>query len=75
MHVTFYTKPNCHLCDEAKAMMKLVQEDFPLTWDEVNIELDDVNHEKFMLMIPVIAKDDEVLLYGTIGYVDVIGLF
>ncbi|MEK5037309.1 glutaredoxin family protein [Sporosarcina sp. FSL K6-3457] len=75
MHVTFYTKPNCHLCDEAKLMMKLVQEDFPLTWDEVNIELDDVSHEKYMLMIPVIAKDDKILLYGSIGYVDVIGLF
>ena len=32
MHVTFYTKPGCHLCDEAELMLKLVQEDFPLTW-------------------------------------------
>lgn len=75
MHVTFYTKPNCPLCDEAKAMMKLAREDFPLTWDEVNIEMDDVSHEKYMLMIPVIEKDDDVLLFGTIGYVDILGLF
>ena len=75
MHVTLYTKPKCHLCDEAKAMMKLAQEDFPLTWDEVNIEMDDASHEKYMLMIPVIEKDGDVLLYGSIGYVDVIGLF
>lgn len=75
MHVMLYTKPNCHLCDEAKAMMKLTQEDFPLTWDEVNIEMDDVSHEKYMLMIPVIEKDGAVLLYGSIGYVDILGLF
>lgn len=75
MHITFYTKPSCHLCDEAKAMMRLAQEDFPLTWDEVNIEMDDASHEKYMLMIPVIEKDGVVLLFGSIGYVDVIGLF
>lgn len=75
MHIIFYTKPNCPLCEEAKAMMRLAQEDFPLTWDEVNIEMDDAIHEKYMLMIPVIEKDDAVLLYGSIGYVDVIGLF
>ena len=37
MHVTFYTKPGCALCDEAKLMMKLVQEDFPFTWTEIDI--------------------------------------
>ncbi len=75
MHIMFYTKPDCHLCDEAKLMMKLVQEDFPLTWTEVNIETDDESHEKYMLMIPVIEKDGNVVLYGSIGYVDLIGLF
>ena len=75
MHVMLYTKPDCHLCDEAKAMMKLAQEDCPLTWDEVNIEMDDASHEKYMLMIPVIEKDGAVLLYGSIGYVDILGLF
>lgn len=75
MHVMLYTKPDCHLCDEAKAMMRLAQEDFPLTWDEVNIEMDDASHEKYMLMIPVIEKNGAVLLYGSIGYVDILGLF
>ncbi|MEK5068571.1 glutaredoxin family protein [Sporosarcina sp. FSL K6-1508] len=75
MHVTFYTKPGCHLCDEAESMMKLVQEDFPLTWTKVDIETDDESHEKYMLMIPVIEKDNTVLLYGSIGYVDILALF
>lgn len=75
MHVQFYTKKGCHLCDEAEAMMKLVQEDFPLTWSTIDIEMDDESHEKYMLMIPVIELDGEVLLSGSIGYVDLIDLF
>ena len=75
MHVQFYTKKGCHLCDEAESMMKLVQEDFPLTWSTVDIETDDESHEKYMLMIPVVEKDGEVLLYGSIGYIDLIDLF
>ena len=75
VHVTFYTKPGCHLCDEAELMMKLVQEDFPLTWTKVNIEADDESHEKYMFMIPVIEQDGEVILYGSIGYADIIDLF
>lgn len=56
-------------------MMKLVQEDYPLTWDEVNIEMDDESHEKYMLMIPVLEKDGDVLLFGSIGYVEIINLY
>ncbi|MCM3745346.1 glutaredoxin family protein [Sporosarcina luteola] len=75
MHVQFYTKKGCHLCDEAASMMKLVQEDYPLTWSTIDIETDDESHEKYMLMIPVIEKEGEVLLYGSIGYIDLIDLF
>ncbi len=75
MHVTFYTKPGCHLCDEAELMMKLAQEDFPLTWTKVDIETDDESHEKYMLMIPVIERNGDALLHGSIDYMDIIDLF
>lgn len=75
MHVTFYTKYNCELCEEAERMMKLVQEDFPLTYTAIDIETDDAIHEKYMLMIPVIEKDGEVAAFGKIGYIDLIELF
>ncbi len=75
MHVTFYTKKNCSLCDEAELMMKLVQEDFPLTWTSVDIESNDELHEKYMLMVPVLKKEDTILFYGTVSYVDVNQLF
>lgn len=75
MHVKFYTKPGCHLCDEAEMMMKLVSEDFQLTWTTIDIEKDDESHELYMLMIPVIEIDGVPVLHGSIGYVDILNLF
>lgn len=74
MHITFYTKPGCALCDEAERMLKLAQEDYPLTWTEFDIQTDDEIHEKYMLMVPVIEKDGNVVIYGNIGYMDIIEL-
>lgn len=64
----FYTRPGCGLCEEAKHAIGLFQEDFPLEYKEINIEEDGLLHEKYMLMIPVLEKDGEVVLYGNIGY-------
>ena len=69
---TLYTRANCPLCDEAKLMIQLVNEDFPLSYKEIDIESDDELHEKYMLLIPVLEKDNKVLLYGNIGYVDLL---
>ena len=70
--INLYTRSNCELCEEAKLMLELVREDFPLEYEEIDIESDDELHEKFMLMIPVIEKDGEVLIYGKIGYVELL---
>ena len=69
---TLYTRANCPLCDEAKLMIQMVNEDFPLPYKEIDIESNDELHEKYMLMIPVLEKDNEILLYGNIGYVDLL---
>ncbi|ANU12530.1 hypothetical protein B481_0110 [Planococcus halocryophilus Or1] len=69
---TLYTRANCPLCDEAKLMIQLVNEDIPLSYQEVDIESDDALHEKYMLMIPVLEKDNKILLYGNIGYIELV---
>lgn len=53
-------------------MLKLVQEDFAIEWVEVDIESDDALHEKYMLMIPVIERESETLIYGKIGYIELL---
>lgn len=72
MRIDFYTRPGCDLCDEARSMIGLVQEDFQLDVVEHNIEMNDEHHEKYMLMIPVVEKDGKVLLYGNIDYVSLV---
>lgn len=70
--ITLFTRANCPLCDEAKLMLKLVQEDFDIDWTEVDIESDDALHEKYMLMIPVIERNGETIIYGNIGYIELL---
>jgi len=53
-------------------MLELVREDFPFEYKEVDIESDDAIHEKYMLMIPVVEKDGQVVIYGNIGYIELL---
>lgn len=68
LDVKFYTRPGCHLCEEARLMLKLVQEDIPFHIHEINIEEDDAIHEKYMLMIPVVELEGSIIQYGRVDY-------
>ncbi|HLR10236.1 MAG TPA: glutaredoxin family protein [Sporosarcina sp.] len=72
MHIVFYRQDGCALCDEAEMMLKLVQEEYAFTWSTIDIRADDAIHEKYMLMVPVIEYEEKVVVYGNIGYVDVV---
>jgi glutaredoxin len=52
--VTLYTRPGCHLCEEAKALIESVLDEFGATLREVNIDTDAVLRERYELDIPVI---------------------
>lgn len=69
MNIKFYSRPNCGLCEEGIRTLKLVQEDLPFNIEIINIEEDDELHEKYMLMIPVVEKDGEIIQYGSLDYV------
>ncbi|MER1985690.1 MAG: glutaredoxin family protein [Solibacillus sp.] len=68
MRIQLYSRPHCELCEEGLRTLKLVQEDVPFEIEVINIEDDDVLHEKYMLMIPVVVLDDEILQYGQLDY-------
>lgn len=68
MKVKFFTKANCGLCVEGLDTLKLVQEDLGFHIDIIDIEEDEAVHEKYMLMIPVVEKDGQVIQYGDIDY-------
>jgi glutaredoxin len=56
-HVTLYTKPGCHLCEEAKREMLSARISAEYTFEEVNIEEDEELYERYRYEIPVITID------------------
>jgi len=56
-HVIIYSRPGCHLCDEAKASIKSAGIDDQFTLEEIDIESDGELLRKYKYDIPVIAID------------------
>lgn len=52
--VTLYTRPGCHLCDEAKSAIAPLLREFGASLCEVNIDADPVLKERYGWDIPVI---------------------
>jgi Glutaredoxin-like domain (DUF836) len=60
--VTLYTRPGCHLCDEAReAILGLRAELPPFELGEVDIEQDSGLLARYLERIPVVAVDGEVV--------------
>jgi glutaredoxin len=55
--LVLYSRPGCHLCDEARAALERIGHPF----DEVDIERDDELHRRYLERIPVVALDGEEL--------------
>ncbi|SFA56262.1 Glutaredoxin [Anoxybacillus pushchinoensis] len=62
MKIVVYSKENCCLCDEAKAILRELQ----VEWEEVDIYKNEQWLERYQLMIPVIEIDGEMVAYGRI---------
>jgi glutaredoxin len=48
-----YSRPGCHLCDEARAVLDGIGEPFT----EIDITTDDALHAAYLERIPVVALD------------------
>jgi glutaredoxin len=58
--VTLYTRPGCHLCDEARDVILSVRaSDASFEVREVDIECDPELHARLLERIPVIEVDGE----------------
>lgn len=55
--VTLYSKPGCHLCDDARAVVEAVCRDLDVAWAEVDITGDPALHERYWEQIPVTLVD------------------
>jgi glutaredoxin len=60
--VTLYSRPGCHLCDEARDSILARRPELPrFELREVNIEADEELHARYLERIPVVAVDGEVV--------------
>jgi glutaredoxin len=55
VNVVLYSRPGCHLCEEARAMLRRAGAAF----EERDIETDDALFKRYLERIPVIAIDGE----------------
>lgn len=56
--VRLYSRPDCHLCDDARAVIAAVCSDLGESWEEVSIDGDDELTRCFGEEIPVTFVDD-----------------
>ena len=60
--VRLYARPDCHLCDEARAGLERLRADgLDFELEEVDIETDDELHARFLERIPVVELDGEIV--------------
>ena len=55
--ITLYTRPGCHLCDDARAVVERVCADVGESFEEVDITTDDDLEDRFGEDIPVTFVD------------------
>lgn len=56
-HLTLYSRPGCHLCDEMKAVIDRVALRVPTNLEVINIDEDPALTERYGLEIPVLVVD------------------
>jgi glutaredoxin len=59
--LTLYSRPGCHLCDDARAALQRVRARATFSLHEVNIETDEELHRRYLERIPVVTLGDEEL--------------
>jgi glutaredoxin len=70
--LTFFTKENCGLCNEAKEIIQSLRLEHKIEVTEIDIYSYDELLEKYQLMIPVIQINGETIAYGKIHKNDIL---
>lgn len=65
--LTLYTRPQCHLCEQAKQAINELKTDFTFIMEEIDINQSDELTERYGLMIPVLLMNGEEVAFGQIN--------
>jgi glutaredoxin len=59
--ITLYSKPDCHLCVDARAALMGLRSELGFELSEVDITTDEALHRAYFERIPVVALNGEEL--------------
>lgn len=59
MRVVLYSRPGCHLCDVARAVLETERERTPFELQEIEVQDDDALELAYGVRIPVVEIDGE----------------
>jgi glutaredoxin len=65
-HVLLYSRPGCHLCDEALELLHRIGRRYPLEVEEVDIRSDPILLRRYDISIPVVVIDGRIELAAPI---------
>lgn len=65
-HIIFYTKPGCHLCEDAAALLKSLRGEFEFTVEEIDITTDREIFKQYFEKIPVFVVDGRTTIAAPI---------
>lgn len=66
MQITLIGKPDCHLCQDARAVLTRVCGDLGLSWQEISILDDPALYDEFWEKIPVVQVEGRTVDFWTI---------
>ena len=70
MNIVLYSKPGCHLCDDARVLLEDLAAEIAFDLDEVDIRDDPAIFERYRYRIPVICVNGHELVEGRISAQD-----
>jgi glutaredoxin len=66
VRLTLYSKPGCHLCEDARTMLEHLAQRYRLVIDEIDIRADPQTFRAYDIRIPVIVFDEGTTLEAPI---------
>lgn len=72
LNMTYYMRNNCALCSEGLLQINLALQELrnvDINLEQVNIDQDDQLQEEYMMRIPVLSHEGEVVQEGLIDFV------
>jgi glutaredoxin len=68
--VVLYTRPDCHLCDEAMSLLRRLRAEFSFELEEVDIDQNDELLKLYQWRVPVVTLDGREITAAPIDVSD-----